>query len=318
MGIRTLTMANRKRKFDEIDSDLSTQLSNDEIATKKIVKRTFASNRKRRKRANASSKHLINKSETKKVSKPKNEKIKKRVQTTLNFPSKSKNKKDKKERIGASECSECGMLYYSGNDDDDSVHSKFHKIFIQKFKNGYKKKQHLLSKFIIFESAKYLVLCIEYEQFLKLKEANADILSVCDLMDRDLGYFVSHKEQIYSLEQGQSLFCFVEETRHCIVGCVVCEYRTFAYQIKINSESMECDFIQRSSKKEKCQIGVVKIWVHPSHRRKGIGSLLMDCIQTKFVYATKINKKYIAFCQPTRCGKQFAQKYCKTKHILVY
>merc|ERR1712228_232703 len=269
MGIRTLTMANRKRKFDEIDSDLSTQLSNDEIATKKIVKRTFASNRKRRKRANASSKHLINKSETKKLSKPKNEKIKKRVQTTLNFPSKSKNKKDKKERIGASECSECGMLYYSGNDDDDSVHSKFHKIFTQKFKNGYKKTQHLLSKFIIFESAKYLV-------------------------------------------------CFVEETRHCIVGCVVCEYRTFAYQIKINSESTECDFIERSSKKEKCQIGVVKIWVHPSHRRKGIGSLLMDCIQTNFVYATKINKKYIAFCQPTRCGKQFAQKYCKTKHILVY
>ena len=209
------------------------------------------------------------------------------------------------------------MLYYSGNDEDDSVHSKFHKIFIEKFKNEYKKKQHLLSKFIIDESDKYLILCIGYEQFVELKQKHSDnILNVCDLMDRDLGYFTSTKDNILCLDKGQFLYCFVEETRHQIVGCVVCEARDFAYAIKVDSDSS--DFVERSEEKVKCHFGVVKIWVHSLFRRKGVASLLMDCIRRNFIYGSWIVKMHIAFCQPTRCGKQFAEKYCGTKHILIY
>merc|ERR1712062_458274 len=128
------------------------------------------------------------------------------------------------------------------------------------------------------------------------------------------GYFTSAKDNILCLDEGQFLFCFVEETRHQIVGCVVCEARTFGYRIKVDSET---DFVQRGEEREKCHFGVVKIWVHSSFRRKGIASLLMDSIRKHFIYGTKIQKQHIAFCQPTRCGKQFAEKYCQTKHILI-
>lgn len=173
-----------------------------------------------------------------------------------------------------------------------------------------------------------LILCMKYKQFIALKSKHPDILSAVDMMDRDLGYFTTkqskqykqcnndkNKEMVHSLDDNQSLYCFVEETGHKIVGCVVCEPREFAFKIK---ENVDGDIVERNDSKKKCFIGIVKIWIHSEFRRKCIASLLMDCIRTHFIYGTNVNKAHVAFCQPTRIGRSFAEKYCQTKQILVY
>jgi len=231
----------------------------------------------------------------------------------LNFPSKQVSKKSV---VSASKCIDCGMLYFAGNADDDSVHSKFHKIYLQKYKNEYKKNQNVLSQFVVSSATeKNLILRIDFCNFMRLKAKKPNILNCCALMDADLGSFVSTSDNDLCLETGQSLYCIVEQSAQNIVGCVVCEPRTFAYKIKCDCER---DFVQRTETKRKCHFGVVKIWVHPSFRQKGIGSKLLDAIRKNFIYGTQIETKHIAFCQPTRCGLIFAEKYCQTKEILVY
>jgi len=188
-----------------------------------------------------------------------------------------------------------------------------------------------------------VILCVDYEQFVALKQKHSEILSVCDLMDRDLGYFTTKQwkhaqylkrtqmvfvdaeqqavdgDVVYSLDENQSLYCFVESTGHQIIGCVVCEPRQFAYNIK-QSESRDWseEHVEREQEEQQCYIGIVKIWVHAQHRRKCIASALMDCIRSTFIYGTRVQKQYIGWCQPTRIGRHFAQKYCQTNNILVY
>merc|ERR1712129_220571 len=141
--------------------------------------------------------------------------------------------------------------------------------------------------------------------------------SAVAMMDRDLGSneIGNDGETVRSLDAGQMLFCFVERTGKKIVGCVTCEARTFAHKIKVGREE---DNVEREEAKERCYVGIVKMWVHFEYRRQHITSLLIDCVRRKFLYGTEIEKTLVGFCQPTRLGQLFAAKYCGTEQILVY
>merc|ERR1719295_2556585 len=146
-------------------------------------------------------------------------------------------------------------------------------------------------------------------------------------MDRDLGYYtttqrrntddfseseLSGNADVHSLEENQSLFCLVERTGRKIVGCIVCERRSFAYFIKMKQDGADMDNVEREDVKQRCFVGVVKVWVHQAFRRLNIASVLLDCIRYNFIYGTRIEKRHVAFNQPTRMGQLFAVKYCET------
>eukprot|EP01084_Bolivina_argentea_P171881 297767_1 len=245
-----MNTSSRKRKFEELDDNKDTSSTNttpnkrhklnnhSSLNNKLRVKKTFARNRKR----NQTNKHLnksipeeISDSDTdfdpisyrnnnKKNRKYSPLKLSKKIQSTLDFPiiKPSTNiNKSTFNKCGPSKCSDCGMLYYIGRDEDDSIHSKFHKKYMDKFEHGYK--PLLLSKYIIWnyesiaKNAPYfvqsnknkykqmklilngqnnksdknrcdLILCIKYNEYIELKNKNIDILSCVDMMDRALGY----------------------------------------------------------------------------------------------------------------------------------
>jgi N-acetyltransferase len=64
--------------------------------------------------------------------------------------------------------------------------------------------------------------------------------------------------------------------------------------------------------------GVNRIWVHPSQRRKGIASKLLDQMRGGFVFGCCLAKSQIAFSQPTDAGKILACKYLSTPHPPIY
>ena len=56
-------------------------------------------------------------------------------------------------------------------------------------------------------------------------------------------------------------------------------------------------------------LGISRIWVSKSHRRKGIATRLLDSARAHFFYGFRVPKKMVAFSQPTESGRQLAEKW---------
>jgi len=64
--------------------------------------------------------------------------------------------------------------------------------------------------------------------------------------------------------------------------------------------------------------GIARIWIHPDHRRRRIGTKLLDCIRTNFFFGIVIKRSDLAFSSPTDDGRQFFKKYTRTNHLFIY
>lgn len=56
-------------------------------------------------------------------------------------------------------------------------------------------------------------------------------------------------------------------------------------------------------------LGISRIWVSKSHRRKAIATTLLDCARSNFFYGIEVPKKMVAFSQPTESGGQLAEQW---------
>ncbi|KAF9990820.1 N-acetyltransferase esco2 [Mortierella antarctica] len=64
--------------------------------------------------------------------------------------------------------------------------------------------------------------------------------------------------------------------------------------------------------------GINRIWVSRHYRRQRIASRMLDAVRNRFIYACKLDKKDLAFSQPTGDGKALAKQYLGTEKFLVY
>jgi len=55
--------------------------------------------------------------------------------------------------------------------------------------------------------------------------------------------------------------------------------------------------------------GVSHIWVLPAHRRRGLGSHLLDAVRRHMALAFEVGREGLAFCQPTEAGRALAASY---------
>ena len=72
------------------------------------------------------------------------------------------------------------------------------------------------------------------------------------------------------------------------------------------------------TKEEPAVAGVSRIWVHPTARRGGIATKLLDALRSDFIYAYEVLKEELAFSQPTPDGFRFFKSYTGTDEFLVY
>ncbi|KAG0341515.1 N-acetyltransferase esco2 [Podila horticola] len=64
--------------------------------------------------------------------------------------------------------------------------------------------------------------------------------------------------------------------------------------------------------------GINRIWVSTLYRRHRVGSRLLDAVRDRFIYACKLERRDLAFSQPTGDGKALARQYLGTDKFLVY
>lgn len=65
-------------------------------------------------------------------------------------------------------------------------------------------------------------------------------------------------------------------------------------------------------------MGVNRIWVHQTLRRRGIAGLLLDRARSHFVSSDSVPREMIAFGSLTDSGLAFAKNYIPGGKVLLY
>ncbi|KAI8899782.1 ESCO1/2 acetyl-transferase-domain-containing protein [Globomyces pollinis-pini] len=110
-----------------------------------------------------------------------------------------------------------------------------------------------------------------------------------------------------------------------VVGLILAKPITLAYRLQeTNHESVSTDSQQsislsyNQSDPVEAICGISRIWVHETHRRQKIATLMLDSLRKEFLYGVELTTSQIAFSQPTRMGQSLATAYFSRHDFLVY
>ena len=76
--------------------------------------------------------------------------------------------------------------------------------------------------------------------------------------------------------------------------------------------------ISRSLKPSKALLGIHQIWVHNSHRSRGIASKLVTAARDHLIFGMMVPLELVAFSSPTDEGLRFAKSYIGSERPLIY
>ncbi len=185
------------------------------------------------------------------------------------------------------------------------------------------------------------------DRILEVREGDAlqhrkKVLEVKRIVDGELGFAVSSSggarhgdDDDVEVEEdplnGLTSYLYVSNKR--IVGLLLVKRIQRAYQVvvpkhtntktndnssKANDESSSSFSISRSLKPSRALLGVHQIWVHSSHRNKGIASKLVTAARDHLIFGMMVPLELVAFSSPTMEGLRFAKSYLGVERPLVY
>ncbi|KAK2580129.1 hypothetical protein KPH14_012406 [Odynerus spinipes] len=204
-------------------------------------------------------------------------------------------------RFGATQCSECGIVYQLGDPEDENAHLNYHNsIKVLKFQGW--KNERIIAEDPLTSSR---IILIEPEDPKQYWKRVLDILAV---VDRDLGL----ADATLPNYSDKKVYLYIREKT--VLGVLVAEYIKTAH--RMIPELIDLDCCTAESTPAKCGINVV--WTAMSHRKQGIATKLVDTLRAQFFYGYIMSMDDLAFSIPTPSGKLFAEKYTKTKSFKVY
>ncbi|XP_053996754.1 N-acetyltransferase ESCO1 [Hylaeus anthracinus] len=203
--------------------------------------------------------------------------------------------------FGATQCTECGVVYQTGDPDDENAHLNYHNNRRTLKFPGWKTERVIMedsltsSRIILVESS-------------DSKQCWNKITDVLTYVDNDLG-LTDTKLTNY---EHKKVYLYIRDK--VILGVLVAEPIVTAH--RMIPELLELDCCTAESTPAKCGINI--IWTDMKHRRQGIASKLVDTLRRQFYYGYIMSLEDIAFSTPTPSGKIFAEKYTKTRNFKVY
>ncbi|KAJ2384915.1 hypothetical protein H4S02_004590 [Coemansia sp. RSA 2611] len=233
--------------------------------------------------------------------------------------------------IAPSPCTDCGMAFQRGRDEDERLHKTYHRAWQQR-------------------QARLLVWDIDYAQAndpgfepveypAKLasngnpKEGSLSSMAAVRIVDahgssrreiqRALEILNHANEQLGActlsladLALGQRKIFLYISPRGRVDGCILAELITGARRVAVGVDgaagvSCEADMVP-------AVCGISRVWVAAHARRSGIASQLLRVVQRRFAYGYHVDIDQIAFTQPTADGRALAERIFKRKDFLVY
>lgn len=203
--------------------------------------------------------------------------------------------------FGATQCNECGIIYHIGDPDDENAHLNYHNSFKTLKFQGWKNERVIYNDSCT--SSRIILL--------EPKDSNSywkKITEVLQVVDRELG-LTDPKLASY---RDKRVYMYVRDKT--ILGVLVAEEAKSAFQMIPELFELNCCTAEATS--VKCGVNVV--WTVMSHRRQGIATKLVDILRSSYYYGYIMSIEDIAFSTPTPSGRQFAEKYTKTRNFKVY
>ncbi|CAD1476447.1 unnamed protein product, partial [Heterotrigona itama] len=200
--------------------------------------------------------------------------------------------------FGATQCTECGIVYQIGDPEDENAHLNYHNNKKSLKFLGWKTERIVMED--SFTSSR-VILVEPGDSKLYWKK----VKEVLEYVDRDLG-LVNTKLSDY---EEKNVYLYIRNK--AIIGVLVAEHITTAH--RMIPELLELDCCAAENSPAKCGINVV--WTDLNHRRQGIATKLIDILRTQFYFGYIMSIDDIAFSVPTPSGKIFAEKYTKTRNF---
>ncbi len=235
-------------------------------------------------------------------------------------------------------CNICGMLRVHGVAEDDIQHAKVCKDYKEGVTClGWKNERTLIH----FNNDKTTPTRND-DRIIEVRDCDVvqhrrKVLEVKRIVDAELGFAISGRQGttgsglgdkdddnvIEDPLNGLTSYLYISKKR--VVGLLLVKRIQRAYQVVLPNSTDDTDdkktasfSISRSLKSTRALLGIHQIWVHSSHRNKGIASKLVTAARDHLIFGMAIPLELVAFSSPTEEGLQFARSYVGVERPLVY
>ena len=213
-------------------------------------------------------------------------------------------------------CDICGMLRVHGLDEDDLQHAKICDDYKQGVVCAGWKNERMVGSF--GKDDRILEVRSDDSQ-----QHASKVLEVKEIVDKELGFAnrLNGESSSGQLENTTS-YMYISSKR--VVGLLLVKRIQRGYEFlppsvqryrNVNDASSS---ISRSLKPSKALLGIHQIWVHKSHRHRGIASHLVTTARDHLIFGMAVPLELIAFSSPTEEGLRFAQSYVGSERPLIY
>ncbi|EGC31879.1 hypothetical protein DICPUDRAFT_73130 [Dictyostelium purpureum] len=261
----------------------------------------------------AASKKAFSTDQTLKILEPKQQKVKKTKSSSSSASSLNNTHLEQtvidagQKNVGQMVCQKCKMLYSYGSKEDEIAH--------QSFCNGNIQQQKVIIK--NWKSLKIVNLLHNGQGIIAVNRDDTSIISkikqIKQIINTELGYTEKlKKSESNDDDDDEKLFLYLDANGR-VLGCLVAERVEKGYKIQVSSPTIEC--IKTPSK---ILCGIDRIWVLPSHRKRGIALKLIESLRSNMYYGYHLKKNEIAVTQPSTSGLSFFTKYFETDQFLLY
>lgn len=232
------------------------------------------------------------------------------LQSTLVFPSKISNK--------VIQCTKCGMTYSNQSHEDIMMHDKFHdpRINGRKWSTNWGQQVHLVEDSTYGSLSTPLLsqnscLAADERIIMVRPNHNAEVnatLEIMTLVNNELN--APHDENSFWSQENSTGKAFIYVKNGKAVGVVTIEIlgkdrgRWMIYKNKVIVQKSRPQFI----------LGISRIWVCKSQRLNGIATKLLNAARQNTIPGKIIDKKFVAWSQPSENGGKMALRYNSVKH----
>ncbi|KAJ2889697.1 hypothetical protein IWW38_004554, partial [Coemansia aciculifera] len=224
-------------------------------------------------------------------------------------------------------CAECGMTYQRGREEDEALHTRFHRNWLRKQTRLFSWTRNPSTK--DDESVESVALPSQLCEKPDGEHQQAKAMATIHIVD---GQRAPKRELQRALEilnvandhlgavhvsvadmalRQRKIFLYVSPPRGLVLGCILAEMISGARRVA--PLAAEC---VGDSCRAVC--GISRVWVAPSARRYGVATQMIEAVCKRFVYGCAIDPDLVAFTQPTSDGRALAERVFGRKDFLAY
>ncbi|GBP62055.1 N-acetyltransferase eco [Eumeta japonica] len=199
-------------------------------------------------------------------------------------------------RFGATQCSECGVIYQIGDPQDEHDHTIHHYAF----------------DILKYNGSKDDMVCGVWAEarVVRVRGGRPGWKKVHQLLNSLVHPYLGYVGDLPEEEHTYTAYLYIEKRQ--IIGCAIAEPKTKAHKL-IPGDPDCC-----TPESYPVHCGISRLWTHVNHRRKGVAGRLLDCARASFLHGRPLHRHEIAFSAPTQLGKEFAAKYTGVDNFYVY